>query len=80
MTRKTLILIIAFFGVFSSCNYNTEENYVVPDEFATVKNGQFYQNGEKVNFIGANFWYGAILGPRSGKDRQWLLPIIFSTY
>ncbi|NLO49100.1 MAG: beta-mannosidase, partial [Clostridiales bacterium] len=39
-----------------------------------VKNGHFEQNGKKISFIGANFWYGAILASDGqGGDKERLI-------
>ena len=29
--------------------------------FVRVEDGQFVRDGERINFIGTNFWYGSIL-------------------
>ena len=31
-------------------------------DFVRVEDGQFVRDGEKINFVGTNFWYGPILG------------------
>lgn len=42
--------------------------------FVTVKDGKFYLNDSVYTFIGANFWYGAILGSEGrGGDRRRLV-------
>lgn len=38
--------------------------------FVTVRDGQFFRQGKPYRFVGANFWYGAILGSEGrGGDR-----------
>ncbi|MGK4569079.1 glycoside hydrolase 5 family protein [Flavobacterium sp. 3HN19-14] len=41
--------------------------------FITVKGTQFYKNGKPYSYIGANYWYGAILGSEKYGDRKRLL-------
>ena len=38
----------------------------------TVKNNQFIKNGKAYHFIGTNYWYGAMIGAKTG-DRKRLL-------
>ena len=41
------------------------------DGFVHVRDGHFEQDGKKISFIGANFWYGAILASEGrGGDRE----------
>jgi len=44
------------------------------DKFITTKDGQFIKNGKPYYYIGANYWYGAILAT-TGEfgDRERLL-------
>lgn len=42
--------------------------------FVSVDNGQFFLHGKPYNYVGTNFWYGAILGSRGeGGDRERLI-------
>ena len=44
---------------------------VKAQSFVTVKDGRLYRDGKPYTFIGANYWYGAILGSKGkGGDRQ----------
>ena len=44
---------------------------VKAQSFVTVKNGRLYRDGKPYTFIGANYWYGAILGSKGkGGDRK----------
>ena len=44
---------------------------VKAQSFVTVKNGRLYRDGKPYAFIGANYWYGAILGSKGkGGDRK----------
>ena len=54
---KKYLLILLLLGVLSSCNNNNDG-----DKFVKHCHGQFEINGKPYYFIGANFWYGAILG------------------
>lgn len=42
--------------------------------FVTVENGRFMADGKPYSYVGANFWYGAILGSQAeGGDRERLV-------
>lgn len=41
--------------------------------FITVKGTQFYKDNKPYSYIGANYWYGALLGSKKYGDRQRLL-------
>ena len=44
---------------------------VQAQSFVTVENGKLYRDGKPYTFIGANYWYGAILGSKGrGGDRK----------
>jgi len=36
----------------------------------TVKGTEFYKGGKPYHYIGANYWYGALMAAKSGGDRQ----------
>ena len=41
------------------------------DNFVTTHEGKFYRGGEEYKFIGANFWFGAVLASEGqGGDRE----------
>lgn len=64
MKRIVLLLVVAAF--VAGCK-ETPEN-----KFVYVENGQFILDGEPYYYVGANFWYGAILGSPSvegGRER-----------
>lgn len=46
--------------------------YCSAQKFITVKSNQFYKDGKPYNFIGTNYWYGAMIGAKNG-DRTRLL-------
>ena len=44
---------------------------VKAQSFVTVKDGRLYRDGKPYTFIGANYWYGTILGSKGkGGDRK----------
>ncbi len=45
------------FAAFVGCSQPAED----ASPFVSVENGQFIRNGKPYYFVGANFWYGAIL-------------------
>jgi mannan endo-1,4-beta-mannosidase len=58
---KKLILIFAVcIMAFPSCSTNTKQT----NKFITVENGQFIRDGKPYYYIGANYWYGPILGSK----------------
>lgn len=52
--KKTIVHFIA--AAMLICGCTAERGFV------RVENGQFVRDGEKINFVGTNFWYGPILG------------------
>jgi mannan endo-1,4-beta-mannosidase len=61
--KNTQLLIICFLGLFlafASCKpTNPSQN-----KFIKVENGHFIKDGKPYYYIGANYWYGAILGSK----------------
>ena len=70
--KTTLNLLLFLFAFLStSCQ---ETSKAEQSQFVTVKDGQFIKNGEPYYYVGANFWYGGILGSKGeGGDRERLL-------
>ena len=65
MKTALRLLASAFLLVLLSCSGGGSSPYV------RVEDGHFVKNGQKVSFIGTNFWYGAILGSEGqGGDRE----------
>ena len=61
--KQTLLLCAAFGLAVSACSPKPQ----APAEhtFITVNDsGQFVRDGKPYYYVGANFWYGAILGSR----------------
>lgn len=64
--KKICLYLIATFLVLCSCSETTE--------YVTVKDGKFYIGDKEYRYVGANFWYGAILGSTGrGGNRERLL-------
>jgi len=65
--RKILIVLSIVFLAFASLK--SESQTKDHPEYSGVKvvNGQFIRNGSPYFYIGANYWYGGILGSK-GKE------------
>ncbi len=61
MKKSIVLLFIIVFTI--SCS---------SQKFITVKENQFIKDGKQYNFIGTNYWYGAMIGAKNG-DRIRLL-------
>ena len=62
-----LLWTVALAGLFA-CQGEKSDN---TSKFVTVQNGKFYRGTEEYKFIGANFWFGAILASEGqGGDRE----------
>ena len=59
MRKHFLLMMLCALALFS-CNQGKQES--TSNEFIRVENGQFIRNGKPYYYVGANFWYGAILG------------------
>ena len=67
--KKNNLLLLCLLGLFAcQQQQNTEA------EFVTVKDGKFFRGDKEYRYVGANFWYGAILGSKGrGGNRERLL-------
>ncbi|OMP31943.1 beta-mannanase [Mangrovimonas sp. DI 80] len=75
-----LSLLMAF-----SCKENAKEQAVAEDNNITseialndvpliqVKNSKFYKGDQPYYFVGANYWYGPLIGAKNGGDRERLI-------
>ncbi|MBO6058791.1 MAG: cellulase family glycosylhydrolase [Bacteroidaceae bacterium] len=62
-------LLLCLIG-FCACN----QPATTEAEFVTVKDGKFFRGDKEYRYVGANFWYGAILGSEGrGGNRERLL-------
>ncbi len=59
------IILLAF--VFIAAPFVTEST--AQSSFVTVKNHQFYADGKPYYFIGANYWYGSVLGLEKARPK-----------
>lgn len=66
------IFLISFIAMTNSCNTKEQQE---EQEYITVSDGMFIEpGGEPYYFIGANYWYGAILGSQGEYgDRERLI-------
>lgn len=67
MQKHKFILLLVWCGLAISCVTRPQEEH----RFVRVENGQFIRHGKPYYYIGANFWYGAILGSEGrGGNRE----------
>jgi mannan endo-1,4-beta-mannosidase len=59
-TRLHLLFLPGLFLVFASC----QPGIPTQNKFIKVENGHFIKAGKPYYYIGANYWYGAILGSK----------------
>ena len=63
MMKHTFITLLAAAAFVMGC--------AADRDFVRVEDGQFVRDGEKINFVGTNFWYGPILGSEGrGGNRE----------
>ena len=79
MKRISLLLILTLtFFLFTACCYQINEKRAsTASETGSRKgyviqhDGRLWLNGDEYHFVGANLWYGAILGSKGqGGDRK----------
>lgn len=64
---KRLAFVLLLIISITACNSHRSST----SPFITVREGQFYQGDKPYRYIGANFWYGAILGSEGqGGNRE----------
>lgn len=69
MKQSTILALIMCLVGLCACQQTTTEA-----EFVTVKDGMFFRGDKEYRYVGANFWYGAILGSEGrGGNRERLL-------
>lgn len=69
--KKIYLLAFSISLLLSSCNSTKE--VASQDLPVTVKGGQFFKGSEPYYFVGANYWYGPLIGARNIGDRERLI-------
>ncbi|MBQ5713988.1 MAG: cellulase family glycosylhydrolase [Bacteroidaceae bacterium] len=68
MKRIAYLYVVMALAALIGCQSNQAEKDV---EFVTTRDGRFYRGDTEYKFIGANFWYGAVLASEGqGGDRE----------
>lgn len=68
MKRVAYLYIVVALAALIGCQSNQSGTDL---EFVTTRNGRFYRGETEYKFIGANFWYGAVLASEGqGGDRE----------
>ena len=58
------------FAVAALFACQSEKKPTTTSDFIRIENGQFIRNGEPYYYVGANFWYGAILASEGYMIQQ----------
>lgn len=67
---RNILSVLASLLLFAGCCTQTEQGVSGP-QYVSIENGRFIVDGEADYFVGANFWYGAILASQGeGGDRE----------
>lgn len=68
MKRFAYLYIVVALAALIGCQSNQAEKDI---EFVTTRDGRFYRGDTEYKFIGANFWYGAVLASEGqGGNRE----------
>ena len=62
MKRIAYLYVVMALAALIGCQSNQAEKDI---EFVTTRDGRFYRGDTEYKFIGANFWYGAVLARKS---------------
>ena len=77
MKIKLILLALGLITLFTSCKststVTSKKENTNSSGFVEVIGNQFYLNGKPYYFIGANYWYGPLLGANKGGNRQRLI-------
>lgn len=67
MNKSSILVLLLCLCAICGC----QQQETTVTEFVTVKDGKFFLGNEEYRYIGANFWYGAILGSEGrGGNRE----------
>ena len=67
MNKSSILVLLLCLCAICAC----QQQPTAESEFVTVKDGKFFLGNEEYRYIGANFWYGAILGSEGrGGNRE----------
>ena len=70
MNKSSILVLLLCLCAICGC----QQQETTVTEFVTVKDGNFFRGNEEYRYVGANFWYGAILGSEGrGGNRERLL-------
>ena len=70
MNKSSILVLLLCLCAICGC----QQQETTATEFVTVKDGKFFRGNEDYRYVGANFWYGAILGSEGrGGNRERLL-------
>ena len=70
MNKSSILVLLLCLCAICGC----QQQETTVTEFVTVKDGKFFRGNEEYRYVGANFWYGAILGSEGrGGNRERLL-------
>ena len=77
MFKQTpLLLLMLVMSMCSSCGVKKDASST-NTSFVRVENGKLMKGDTPYNFVGANFWYGAILGSEGqGGNRARLIKVL----
>ena len=67
------ILLFLFVSAFIGVSCSVKKTTVNTVDLISVKNSKFYKGNKPYYFIGANYWYGPLIGAKNGGDRARLL-------
>ncbi|MBR4307743.1 MAG: cellulase family glycosylhydrolase [Bacteroidaceae bacterium] len=68
MKRIAYLYVVVALAALIGCQSNQAEKDI---EFVTTRDGRFYRGDTEYKFIGANFWYGAVLASEGqGGNRE----------
>ncbi|WP_303315403.1 beta-mannanase [Flavivirga abyssicola] len=75
MKYRIILLNLLTIFLLSSCKSTSSavKSNANTSSFITVKDSQFFLNGEPYYFVGTNYWYGPLLGAKNIGNRERLI-------